>query len=76
MDQPKVLEPEQFEGMSIFRPPLCHELAGRSFQLDMDDGYLRRLELVNRETLRFGKAEEEPRLYRYECLKAEAQTYF
>ena len=76
MDQQKRLEPEKFEGMSIFRPPLCHELTGKRFLLDLDDGYKWLLELNDQETLLFGKAEAAPRAYRYDCLKPEEITYF
>ncbi len=76
MDGKKNYEPDKFEGMSIFRPPLCRELTGKSFTLDLDDGYIRKLELIDAQTLRFGKAEGERRTYSYECLKAEEQTYF
>lgn len=76
MDQQKRLEPEKYEGMSIFRPPLCHELTGKRFLFDLDDGFKWRLELKDHETLLFGKAEAAPRAYRYECLKPEEITYF
>ncbi len=76
MDHKKILEPEKFEGMSIFRPPLCHELTGKSFLMDLDDGYRRRLELQGNETLLFGRAEADLRAYRYDCLKPEESTYF
>ena len=75
MNQQKIPEPEKFEGMSIFRPPLCHELTGKRFLLEMDDGYIRQLELTDNDTLLFGKADTAPGRYRYDCLKPEENTF-
>lgn len=75
MNEPRTLTPDQFEGMSIFRPPLCHELCGREFLLVMDDGYDRKLIFTDRQTLLFSRLEEAPKAYAYDCLKAEKTTY-
>ena len=76
MDEQKVLLPDRFEGMSIFRPPLCHELCSREFTLVMDDGYDRIVAFTDRENLLFHLAGEAPASYAYECLKADPTTYF
>ena len=70
------MRPDTFTGMlSVFRPPLVYELAGRSFTLAFDDGYDRRLVFRDRRTLSFGKAGEE-KAYAYECLKSADKCYF
>lgn len=71
----KILRPKKFEGMSIFRPPLCYELTGKRFDLVMDDGYDCTLEF-DRETLRYTILGGEVREYPYDCLKADEETYF
>ena len=76
MDDEKILLPGKFEGMSIFRPPLCHELCGKEFTLVMDDGYDRKVVFTDRTTLLYGKTGEAPESFAYDCLKAEARTYF
>ena len=45
------LKPAPFEGLSTYRPPLCHELAGQTFTLVMDDGCTQELHLTDRNTL-------------------------
>ncbi len=76
MDEEKILLPRKFEGMSIFCPPLCHELTGREFTLIMDDGYDRKIAFPERGTILCAKAEEEPRTYACDVLKADRDTYF
>jgi hypothetical protein len=75
MADEKKLVPDKYEGLSIFRPPLCYELTGKTFELVMDDGYDKKLEFVDDETLVFGGSSEEKR-YRYDCLKMDDQCYF
>ena len=72
----KVLRPKKFEGMSIFRPPLCYELTGRRFELVMDDGYDCVLEFTDCVKLSFTFGENEAQSYPYDCLKADEDTYF
>ena len=76
MDDEKILLPGKFEGMSIFRPPLCHELCGKEFTLVMDDGYDRKVVFTDRTTLLYGKTGEAPESFAYDCLKADRTTYF
>ncbi|MBO4407386.1 MAG: MoaF N-terminal domain-containing protein, partial [Clostridia bacterium] len=76
MSEEKILLPGKFEGMSIFRPPLCYELSGKEFTLVMDDGYDRKAVFADRKTLLFGKAEDEPESFACDCLKADRSTYF
>lgn len=75
MSEERKLIPERYEGLSIFRPPLCYELTGKKYELVMDDGVDRILEFISRERLRFG-APEDLRDYEYECLKMDDQCYF
>ena len=76
MEFTKDIQPLTYEGMSIYRPPLCHELVGKKFTLVLDDGYDREVEFLDRETLRFGKVGEAGDVLRYDCLKPEKTTYF
>ena len=70
------MKPNQQTGMlSLFRPPLVYELAGRRFALVFDDGIDRSLVFRDRKTLSFGAAGEE-KDYAYECLKAADRCYF
>lgn len=64
-----------FEGLSQYCPPHCFELSGRSLRLAMDSGYEYELSF-DRETVRWGKAGEEPRTDKYDCLKADDTTFF
>lgn len=75
MADEKRLIPDKHEGMSIFRPPLCFELTGKSFELIMDDGYDRNLVIEDRKNLLFGEKGQEKR-YPYECLKMDDQCFF
>ena len=69
------MKPNQYEAMSIFRPPLCFELTGRKFTLVFDDGYDRILVFKDRKTLVFGKEAEEKE-YAYDCLKIADKCYY
>ena len=76
MDENKVLLPRKFEGMSIFRPPLCHELTGRAFTLVMDDGYDRTAAFPERGMILYTGSESKPAEYPCDILKADRDTYF
>lgn len=65
-----------FEGLSQYRPPLVYELAGRSFDLVMDDGYDYALRFLDGETLTWQRADGPLRREHYECLKGDETTYF
>ena len=69
------IRPDIYEGLSIFRPPLCAELTGREFELVMDDGFDRLLKFCSDSTLQYGKAGEE-KTFAYDCLKMDDQCYF
>ena len=69
-------KPKQYEGMSQYRPPLNFELVGKDLTLVMDDGYDYQLKFLDREKLLYGKLGEEAGTYRYDCLKADDDTYF
>ena len=75
MDISKI-RPGKYEGMSIFRPPLCSELTGKTFHLVMDDGYDYTLCSCSSQNLTFARVNEAPVHYHYDCLKPEALTYF
>ena len=74
MADEKKLVPDKHEGLSIFRPPLCFELAGKSFELVMDDGYDKNLIFQDDKTLLFGPAGLEES-YPYDCLKMDDRCY-
>lgn len=76
MEAQKVLVPDKHEGMSIFRPPLCHELCGKDFILSMDDGYDRKVVFSDQDFLLFSRVSDSPSRYAYQCLKADETTYF
>lgn len=71
-----VLKPKTYEGMSVYRPPLCYELAGKTFELVMDDGFDCELKFLDKKTLTFGLLDGEKKEYQYDCLKSESLTYF
>ncbi|MDO5138731.1 MAG: hypothetical protein Q4D71_09795, partial [Oscillospiraceae bacterium] len=59
MSDEKKLRPDSHEGLSIFRPPLCLELAGKNFELVMDDGFDKNLIVQNGKALLFGEPGKE-----------------
>ena len=69
-------KPKEVEGMSQYRPPLCFELTGQTFELVMDNGYDYTLSFKDRKVLTFCRCDEEPKEYAYDCLKADDETYF
>lgn len=70
-EKPKV----EFEGASQYRGPMVYELAGRSFYLVMDDGREGLLSFVTGESLLWSPRGESPTCQRYDCLKADEDTY-
>ncbi len=75
MADEKKLNPDKYEGLSIFRPPLCFELAGKEFTLVMDDGYDKHLKFIDERTLAYGDPGKEL-CYEYDCLKMDDRCYF
>lgn len=70
------MKPNQQTGMlSVFRPPLCFELAGKQFFMEFDDGYDRIANFKDRKTLCFG-VEGEEKDFPYECLKIADKLYY
>ena len=69
-------KPKQYEGMSQYRPPLCFELVGKKFELVLDNGYDYELSFTDRKNLSYGLIDGEKKVYAYDCLKAEDDTYF
>ena len=74
MSDNKILRPDSHEGLSIFRPPLCYELAEKSFELVMDDGFDKNLIVQDGTTLMFGDPGKEE-CYEYDCIKMNDQCY-
>lgn len=58
-----------------YRPPLCFELAGKKFELVMDDGYDFFLDFKNERTIEWTRAGEEACTAGYECLKGDDTTF-
>ena len=75
MADEKKLVPDKYEGLSIFRPPLSLELAGKKFELVMDDGFDKRIEFTDGKNLLYGEPGKE-QAYAYDCLKMDDQCYF
>ena len=69
-------KPKTYEGMSQYRPPLCFELVGKDLTLIMDNGFDYQLKFLDREKLIFGQVGGDSDVYKYDCLKAEDDTYF
>ena len=59
-----------------YREPLCYDLAGRCFQLVMDNGVTYALQFVSGEMLAWGERGGALRWDEYECLKLDDETYF
>ena len=80
MEEKKILRPNDYEGLTTFRPPLCYELTGRSFVLVMDDGYTHILKFADRKTLTLKITEQAveydvPGNTPHEIPESEAHTY-
>ena len=59
-----------------YREPLCYELAGKSYQLVMDNGLTYALQFISGEMLAWGERGKPMRWDTYECLKLDEETYF
>ncbi len=67
----------RFEGSFQYVPPRCFELAGREFELLMDDGYDIVLNFVDNKTVKWNyvnKEPTEPQTDEYECRKGDDTT--
>jgi len=62
-------------GIDQFRPPLCYELAGQQFTFVMDDGVDYDIHFLDKSTLTWNYAGQEPKQESYECLKGDDTTY-
>ena len=71
----KILRPKEYEGMSIFRPPLCYELVGRSFDFVMDGGDDIALTITGKQELTYTQAGE-THTYTCDVLKADDNVYY
>lgn len=69
-------KPKAFEGMSQYKAPLCYELAGKRFEICLDNGYDYEIRFLDRKTLTWGFLEGEKHRYAYECLKGDEDTYY
>lgn len=76
MTKGEIPKPYQYEGMSQYRPPLCFELVGKTFELVMDSGFDYELTFTDRRKLSYGELGKEKRDFTYDCLKADDDTYF
>ena len=75
-DYSQIPSPKTYEGMSQYRPPLCFELVGKTFELVMDTGYEYDMSFIDRKTLKYGEKGSEAQNYTYDCLKVDDDTYF
>ena len=69
----------KFEGSFQYVPPRCFELAGRRFELLMDDGYDIVLDFIDNSTVKWNYVNKEPtapQTDEYECRKGDDTTYF
>ncbi|MBR6406478.1 MAG: NAD(P)H-binding protein [Lachnospiraceae bacterium] len=71
----KYFDDVQFEGLSQYRSPSVHELAGKSFYLILDDGAEGTMSFLTGESLSWAPLGESPVNYRYDCLKVDEDTY-
>ena len=55
MTKGEIPKPYQYEGMSQYRPPLCFELVGKTFELVMDSGFDYELTFTDRRKLSYGE---------------------
>lgn len=71
------LDRTKHQGMSIsqYCPPLCFELAGKDFDLAMDDGYTTLLRFEDEKTVSWSIAGSAPKTEQYQCLKGDDHTY-
>ena len=66
----------KFIGLSQYRAPLCHELAGKHFHIVMDEGKEYSLYFLDGENLQIAEKGQTYIWESYECLKADDTTYF
>jgi hypothetical protein len=59
-----------------YREPLCYGLAGKSYQLVLDNGATYALQFLSGEMLAWGERGQAMRWDTYECLKLDEETYF
>ena len=62
-------------GISQYRPPLCFELAGKNFEIAMDDGSDYFLNIIDKETLEWHIGDTAAKKENYICLKADDTTF-
>jgi hypothetical protein len=72
------IKKNDFDNTSIeqYCPPLNFELAGKRFDLVMDDGYDIALSFLDETTLEWSRGGEPPMTDAYKCLKGDDTTYF
>ena len=71
----RTLCPYGKDSIQQYTPPRCFELAGKTFDLIMDDGYDFVLRFLDINRLEWRRSEEPPVSAKYKCLKADAATY-
>ncbi|GHV02317.1 hypothetical protein FACS189485_02420 [Spirochaetia bacterium] len=65
-----------FQGLSRYRQPFNHELAGKKYRLVMDHDPDYFVNFLTGHTLEWSEFDKPPQKYYYECGKAEESTYF
>jgi len=63
------------DSIEQYCPPLCFELAGRKYELVMDDGYDFILNFIDEKTVEWNKVGEDAQTAEYKCLKGDDTTY-
>ena len=71
----KTLSPFHRGSIMQYTPPHCFELAGKTLNLIMDDGYDFTLSFTGDDALEWNIAGETPAAAEYKCLKADETTY-
>ena len=66
---------EYKKSITQYRPPLCYELAGKSFTFLMDDGFDYGLTVLDETTLEWTWKDETAQKAEYLCVKADETTY-
>lgn len=66
---------ENKKTITQYRPPYCYELAGKSFNFLMDDGYDYGLTVLDEKTLEWSWKGETAQKAEYLCAKADETTY-
>lgn len=65
-----------WNNLERLKEPLCYELAGRAFQMVMDNGYTYAVHFISEEMVAWGEKGKPMRWDTYECLKLDDTTYF